>query len=351
MASWTDKIPTFNPYVQQLPVEAMVQVGMQKQKQYDEGIQKIQTNIDNIAGLPVTKDVEKAYLQSKLNQLGNDLRTVAAGDFSNFQLVNSVNGMTNQIAKDPYIQTAVNSSAKRKKEMELMEKAREKGELTPQNETYFAKRDSAWVNNTKLGQSYNAKYISYLDRIKYAKETFDSIKPDNISFDEVYQKGADGNYITDKNGNFVLSESMTRVKEEGYLPAKLEAAIDQIFNDPKFKQQLTIDAEYNYKSVTPEQLAVSITNETNKIKNVYEDKLDELTLQLNLNPNSVEIKQKITNTELAISKLRENFNEAGELINSNPDAVKNYLYSNKERDKYTSMFNFSKKSKFTLSHK
>ena len=111
MASWTDKIPTFNPYVAQLPVEAMVQVGMYKQKQYDEGIQKIQTNIDNVAGLDIAKESDKVYLQSKLNQLGNDLKIVAAGDFSNFQLVNSVNGMTNQIVKDANVQAAVASTA------------------------------------------------------------------------------------------------------------------------------------------------------------------------------------------------------------------------------------------------
>ena len=110
MASWTDRIPTFNPYVAQLPVEAMVQVGMQKQKQYDEGIQKIQTNIDNIAGLDIIRDIDKTYLQSKLNQLGNDIRTVAAGDFSNFQLVNSVNGMTNQISKDRNVLNAISST-------------------------------------------------------------------------------------------------------------------------------------------------------------------------------------------------------------------------------------------------
>ena len=100
MASFTDKIPQFNPYVQQLPVEAMVKVGMAKQQQYDEGVQKIQTSIDNIAGMDIANDVDKQYLQSKLNQLGNNLTAVATGDFSNFQLVNSVNGMTNQITKD-----------------------------------------------------------------------------------------------------------------------------------------------------------------------------------------------------------------------------------------------------------
>jgi hypothetical protein len=101
MASYKDIIPTFNPYIQQEPVEAMMKVGVYKQQRYDEGVKKIQESIDNIAGLDVVREVDKQYLQSKLNQLGGQLSSVAGGDFSNFQLVNSVNGMTNQIAKDP----------------------------------------------------------------------------------------------------------------------------------------------------------------------------------------------------------------------------------------------------------
>jgi len=149
MASWTDKIPTFNPYVQQLPVEAMVQVGMQKQKQYDEGIQKIQTNIDNVAGLDVANEVDKVYLQSKLNQLGNDLKGVAAGDFSNFQLVNSVNGMTNQIVKDRNVQNAVNSTARLKKEQSIKEKAIQDGKSSPENEYVFNNQVENYLQSTK----------------------------------------------------------------------------------------------------------------------------------------------------------------------------------------------------------
>ena len=59
MASFTDIIPQFNPYVEQLPVETMVAVGMEKQKRYDEGIQKIQSQIDNVAGLDIYKPVHK----------------------------------------------------------------------------------------------------------------------------------------------------------------------------------------------------------------------------------------------------------------------------------------------------
>ena len=46
MASFTDNPNIqFNPYISQLPVEAMVQVGMQKQQRYDEGVQKIQSQM------------------------------------------------------------------------------------------------------------------------------------------------------------------------------------------------------------------------------------------------------------------------------------------------------------------
>ena len=112
MASFTDQISTFNPYIQQLPVEAMVQVGQQKQAQYDAGVQKIQGYIDNIAGMDVYNDGDKALLNSKLNELGSNLKTVAAGDFSNSQLVNSVGGMATQLVKDPMVQNAVLNTTK-----------------------------------------------------------------------------------------------------------------------------------------------------------------------------------------------------------------------------------------------
>ena len=61
--------------------------------------------------MDVVNDADKKYLQSKLNDLGSKLKTVAAGDFSNQQLVNSVGGMATQIVKDPTVQNAVYSTA------------------------------------------------------------------------------------------------------------------------------------------------------------------------------------------------------------------------------------------------
>ena len=123
MASFKDIIPQFTPYIQQLPVEDMVQVGMHKQQLYDQGVQKIQSQIDNIAGLDIIHDSDRAYLQSKLDELTSNLRGVAAGDFSDQNLVNSVSGMTSQLIKDKNIQNAVASTAKFRKENTRMEKA------------------------------------------------------------------------------------------------------------------------------------------------------------------------------------------------------------------------------------
>ena len=154
MASFKDIIPQFTPYVQQLPVEDMVQVGMYKQQLYDQGVQKIQSQIDNIAGLDIIHDSDRAYLQSKLDELTSNLRGVAAGDFSDQNLVNSVSGMTSQLIKDKNIQNAVASTAWFRKENQRMEKAIEEGKASPQNIANFNKQANEWLSSNKFGTSF-----------------------------------------------------------------------------------------------------------------------------------------------------------------------------------------------------
>src|SRR5688572_25788167 len=142
MANFTDRLQPFTPYVEQFPVEAAVNVGRIKQAQYDQGIQKIQSHIDSIAGMDVVRDVDKQYLQSRLNELGGNLRKVAAGDFSNYQLVNSVGGMITKIGKDSNIQNAVSSTLRYKKGLSDMEAARKEGKSSPSNEWDFSTQAS-----------------------------------------------------------------------------------------------------------------------------------------------------------------------------------------------------------------
>ena len=138
MASWKETTPTFNPYVQQNPVETMAKVGMEKQRQYQEGYQKIQNSVDKVAGLDVIRDVDKQHLQSKLDTLGGKLRTVAAGDFSNFQMTNSIAGMTSDIIDDEAVQNAVSSTMRIKSETAKRKGLEAQGLTDANNDAYFS---------------------------------------------------------------------------------------------------------------------------------------------------------------------------------------------------------------------
>jgi hypothetical protein len=247
MASFTDQIPKFNPYVQQLPVEAMVSVGMEKQRRYDEGVQKIQTSIDNIAGLDIGNDADKVYLQSALNQLGSNLKTVAAGDFSNYQLVNSVSGMTSQIIKDPVIQTAVSSTAWYRKQSQDMEKAISEGKASQANIDDFNEKASAWFNSKTPGQSFRDRYTPYIDVKKKVLDVIKELHPEIQKYDIPFEVDANGK-MTQKT-----ADAMQRYKIEGIDEARIQQAIVASLT-PEEMNQLSIDARYQFKGVDSEQL-------------------------------------------------------------------------------------------------
>lgn len=255
MASWSDKIPQFNPYVQQLPIEAMTQVGMEKQRRYDEGVQRIQTQIDSVAGLPVMRDVDKKYLQSKLDSLNSSLRGVAAGDFSNYQLTNSVGGLVSQISKDRNIQNAVYSAQRVRKGQEEMEAARKEGKSSIQNEDFWDTQVNNWLNSTDVASTFNGRYVPYTDLSeKYAKVAKD-VEAVEYSYDMPYVTGPDGkplyfdekgNVTTPDKGRLRIDDAMKSITRKG----KSAQTILNNFYDSTTendRMQLAIDAAYHYK--------------------------------------------------------------------------------------------------------
>ena len=336
MASWTDNpqaLTNFNPYVSQLPVEAMVKVGMQKQQQYDEGIQKIQTNIDNIAGLDIYKDSDKAYLQSKLNQLGNDSRVFAMSDFSNSQVVNSVNGMTNSLVKDNNIQNAVSATAMAKKELAFMEEERKKGNLNPANEAVFKKKFSSWADNEEVGQSFNARYDPYFDVWKFAKETFDAIGDESMSFDQIYQTGADNKPLLDKNGRPILSHYMKRMVKEGKFPERVKDTLNQIFADPRVSKQLSIEGQYNLSGLDEAELKQKIQLKKDDDLSTYEDQLFALRMKKSMGED---VSSEMDNIQDKITQINSAYDDL--LTSSDLDGIRGSLYKQATYDRYTSMF-------------
>jgi hypothetical protein len=279
MASFTDQIMQFNPYVQQLPVEAMAQVGMYKQQKYEEGVQKIQSYIDNIAGLDVDKPGHKQYLQSKLNELGGKLKTVAAGDFSNFQLVNSVGGMATQIVRDPIIQNAVKSTQRIKQEKENIQTAQKAGKSSVNNEDKFYDQVNSWLNDNDLSSPFNGEYVEHRDVDAKLRDLTSKLKEDEISVDNIFKRNSAGQtlyYSRDpKTGREVVSTDptkgeakldldMLRTKVKG---VNAQRILNNFYNslDANDIRQLRIDSWAHYRGAGPESFKKSIEDSyTNK---------------------------------------------------------------------------------------
>jgi hypothetical protein len=328
MASFTDQISQFNPYVSQLPIDAMVKVGMYKQQQYDQGVQKVQSYIDNVAGLDVTAK-HKEYLQSKLNQLGSDLRTVAAGDFSNQQLVNSVTGMASQIVKDPTIQTAVYSAQRIKKGMKEMEDERKAGTFNPNNGIVFNDDINKWYADGDLANTFRGDYSKAFDIPKFTREYFDKIKPGGYTTNQIFKTDSNGDPVL-IDGKYEYSDYMTTKEVEGNSPAVVKAALSAIMSDGRVRQQLSIDGRATYRGYTPEALNEKLIKTKDTIvDNAYDDMLGTLLYKTAgyKTIGGKDIDEVISSQKEKIENTTQQYDELAAQALSNPDAVKAKMYT------------------------
>ena len=339
MASFTDQITQFNPYVQQLPIDAMVKVGMYKQQKYDEGVQKIQGYIDNIAGLDVMHESDKAYLQAKLNQLGDKLKGVAAGDFSNQQLVTSVGGMATQISKDANVQNAVSSTAWHRRQIETIEAARKEGKTAASNIANYDKQVKKYLDNKEAGQVFRGQYSPYRDVNKKIFEAIKLVHPSAQSIDQAYGLTKDGKIDMD-NVLAALKRQGIETVSEGKLRTAIGAALDS-----EDYHQLYIDGEYQLSSAAPEKLKEYAMNDYSKsreyakgqIQKIKEQLLTTSTIagQLQLNKDLEYFEDELGNPAKGIrGRLDKNYESTIQSINDDPDVARGKIYSKNYIDQF-----------------
>ena len=350
MASFTDAISQFNPYVAQLPVEAMAKVGMQKQAQYEQGVQKIQSYIDNIAGMDVANDADKAYLQSKMNQLGNNLKVVAGGDFSNQQLVNSVGGMATQIIKDPNIQNAVASTAWYKKQRQQLDSDYQAGKSSIANVKDFERQASAWLSSDKVGQTFRGKYSPYIDLSKKWNDVIKAVHPNASSEDFAYENFIDN---TGKVHSDKLAAAMTRITKEGVTSNQIENAIRSSLT-PDDMNQMRIDATYRFEGVDSDRMKSILTSNYQSQLNQL-DKSEKMLNQALTVVSGDPAQQAFAKQSLeALSEkrlqLKQSFQNDLALSDSNLDAVKTNFYKEGAINQTASAFSWEKKVKELLTN-
>ena len=337
MASFTDAIPQFNPYIQQLPVEAMVAVGMEKQQRYDQGLQKIQSQIDQVAGLDIVRDVDRQYLQSKLNDLGSKLKTVAAGDFSNYQLVNSVAGMAGSVAKDNNVLSSVQATAQYRKEQKFMEESRQKGESSIQNEYDFNAQANRWINDSNVGAGFSGRYRKYIDVDKKWLDVMKTLHSDLLEEDIPYEYNEDGTLNTNKT-----TVAMQRISKESVSAEKIQNALRSSLS-PDELEQLNINGRYEFRNVTdPTQLATLATSRTASSiaqnNKTIEDLQGALKMYKSDPDKYVKAEQGIKSLQEVNARLTAQMNEEIEFIKTNPEQAKGLIYKNGAIEQFASSY-------------
>ena len=338
MASFTDQISKFNPYVQQLPIEAMVQVGMEKQKRYDDGLQKIQTNIDNIAGLDIAQDAQRIYLQSKLNQLGSSLKNVAAGDFSNFQLVNSVGGMSNQIVRDPRIVNALSSTKAYRKGLDDMATLTKEGKASASRTWEFKSAANSWLSGD-VDASFNSLYKPYTNYKKNATEIIKALTGDSTIRDDAFD--------IDASGNLVIKDAMTRLINKGISPEKIQQAL-LVGLSPDDWEQMSVDGRYNYSNTTAESFA-------NSVGASYKSKYDAFAQQKTILENAksstssavekTKLDQKIGELDKMLKNVQEEYNSVSKTFEEGDvESAKARLFTTNFMSGFSRAFSYTETS-------
>ena len=337
MASFTDAIPQFNPYIQQLPVEAMVAVGMEKQQRYDQGLQRIQSQIDQVAGLNIVRPQDRQYLQSKLNDLGSKLKTVAAGDFSNYQLVNSVAGMAGSVAKDPTIISSVQSTAQRKALQDKRQKDIDSGNYNPANNYLYELSDNEWFNNPNVGAGYTGYYKTPVDVWGKIKDIAKEVGIDERVVPNLFETDERGRIKKDKNGNAIFNNVMVEETFKGKDASKILNAFQNALT-PSDYEQLSIEGRYNYRNVSPEKLQQTVADSLDKDIRFNNGKIELLKISLAEEENKAKtnqydeelitsLKNEITYFEGRNTQIETSKRKSLEAIARDPEAAKANLYT------------------------
>jgi hypothetical protein len=323
MASWTDELVQFNPYIQELPVEDMARVGMAKQEQYNRGVQQVQGIIDSIAGLNIANETQKQYLNARLGQLTQEVGKVAGADFSKAQLVGSIQGLAGQIANDKIIRNAVASTAKYQSGLAKMEKARTDGKSNPANEWAFQSQAEQWLNSTDVNAAFNGDYTEFYDIDKALNDVINEVRktPGSTTRQNPYKLDAE-------TGQYVVNEAMIEEEAKGVSPQKIRDAVARVMQDPRAQRQLQLNGQYQYRSY--DKKALFEENEAN-YKSALESnqkKVAELTIAAN---NGTEAQRKtalahIKEIEAESGEMIRAYNKDIDVLDKNPEAFKVALY-------------------------
>lgn len=229
-------------YISPLPADELLKFAQKKQEMYDEGVAKIQQNIDSYHNLrsSILTDVEKEYFDKSMGNLVKAISSSAGLDFSNKANVQAVLSVGKPLERDQYIITAISNGKEVARRQEQLSKMKP-GERSAVNDYFYMKDVNDYMQSGKLGQKigYGKEYIPYVDLSKDWMEFMKTQKP-NQSESFTSESGMGPAYIE-------------KVTVEGFNTAELAEKFKAfIATDPNKLRQFQMDAGYSLDQIGKE---------------------------------------------------------------------------------------------------
>jgi hypothetical protein len=324
MASWADTQPIQFAKYKGFDVDLYGKILLAKQDQYDKGIAQVQSMVDQTATLPVMGDDRQAYLKQKTDALAAQLSGRVGADWGSRQLIAEAGGLAAQVAKDPVIQNAVISATNIKEQNNRLKKAQEDGKSSAANELDYMKGINAYLKGG-LNASYNGQFHEYVDCDKIANDAISELTPGGISTQTAVTVDKDGQYT-------VVPGALKEMSAKGVPPERIQSTLDSLNKDPRFANQMRMNAQYQYQGVTAEQLQQQATENFYASHAEISRQIDALKLSqaTTKNADSAKVASDIKALEDAGNKLLSSRSEIMTALSTpeGVEAAKTKLYTN-----------------------
>lgn len=347
MASFTapNSVRQYTPYIAQQPTEAMLAVGQNQERKFEEGIQKVQNYVDTISGLDISKDSVKQYVTQRMGDLKKGITDNLSGDFSDQRIVNQIGGAASALYKDPIVQNGVIATANARANYAKMSEDEKAGKLSPANRFAFENPYNQWLTDGQLDTQLNASYSTDWGIHKNLTDALESAHKQGIIDEQTWQT-----QIVDGNGN-IDPTALIEQSRKGVTPGKVREIINTVLSQPGAQQQLQIDADYRYRGATPLSLYDNIKGGMEQANKAYSQTIQQLQTEYNAanSTKQKQIQEQIRDLNAQYAVVRNNFDKAtGLLTNPTPEGVaqsKNLQYQNELINQYSNAYSWEQISK------
>jgi len=180
MANYRQTRPiNYSPYISQIPLQPMLQVGSQEQLNYNVAVDKIQSQVNQLGALDIARSQGRAYVNQRLNDLVNKINVAAGSNFSDPNVFNQLTAMAGTIGNDQTIvNEVVGTQMMRSKQKEITTLKEKNPELYSQKNEEYAMMDiNKWLSDgspagTKLNdrRSFSPWYDSEKEATDLTKD-------------------------------------------------------------------------------------------------------------------------------------------------------------------------------------